>query len=202
MTGYWTVSDNPVAKRFYGLTPLEQACSMFFYLKDGSHARLIHQFKFHGQWQHALRLGTWFGTLLRDGGLYDDVDVVMPVPLHWRRKLSRGYNQSAYLAQGIAQELGKPVDRYALRRSVYNRPQTRIETKHDRWDNVSGIFVVRKPQRLAGKHILLVDDVLTTGATLLSCIESLHRSIPDCRVSLVTLSVSAYELFGRHRGGL
>ncbi|MDD3107605.1 MAG: phosphoribosyltransferase family protein [Alistipes sp.] len=88
-------------------------------------------------------------------------------------------------------------------RAVHNRAQATTSNREDRWRNVSGIFAVRHPERIAGRHLLLVDDVLTTGATLVACAEAIQRAVPSCRISIATLSVSAYELFGgRGKGGL
>ena len=95
------------------------------------------------------------------------------------------------------------MDGRSVVRSAYNRSQTATQARDERWENVRGIFSVRRPERLAGRHVLLVDDVLTTGATLVACGEAILRSVPDCRISIAALAVSAYELFGgRGKGGL
>ena len=117
------------------------------------------------------------------------------MPLHLLRRLKRGYNQSEYLAEGIGRILERPVDPKAVVRHRYNDSQTR-QSKHDRWDNVKGIFRVRHPERLAGKHLLLVDDVFTTGATICACAEAILAAAPDCRISVATLAVSKHEIAG------
>ena len=109
------------------------------------------------------------GYALADGGLYKDIDLIIPVPLHPFRRWHRGYNQAEYLAEGIAQALKCPVSRNNLIRKRYNRSQAHTSQRDQRWDNVQNIFAVRHPDRFADKHLLLVDDVLTTGATLVSC---------------------------------
>lgn len=166
LTGYSAEHDNPVARKFWGLVPVQEACSMIFFTQGNAYRSMIHGFKYRGQWRTALRLGRWFGTELRESGLYGDVDVVVPVPLHYRRLLSRGYNQAEYFGRGIAEALGVPLDARSVVRSGYNRSQARMADRSERWDNVKGIFSVRRPASLAGRHLLLVDDVLTTGATL------------------------------------
>lgn len=107
--------------------------------------------------------------------------------------LRRGYNQAEYLAEGIARALRAEVDRHSVRR-IRNNPAQALHRHAERWDNVEGIFAVRCPERLAGHHLLLVDDVLTTGATLLSCAETILRAAPDCRLSVAVLAVPQREL--------
>ena len=103
--------------------------------------------------------------------------------------LKRKYNQSEYIAEGIAKELGVKVDRRSLYRRRNNPSQTRQHAS-ERWLNVSDLFAVRNPERLENRHILLVDDVLTTGATLSACIYALQRDVPTCRISIATLAVA------------
>ena len=198
LTDYWTEHDNPVYRMFDGLVPCVEASSMFLF-SGGSHFRnMVHGFKYYGQWKTAERLGEWFGRELKASGLYDTVDVVVPVPLHRRKFIRRGYNQSEYIARGIASAMCIGVDRKSVVRSKYNRSQTLSKHKQDRWDNVSGIFAVARPDDLCGRHILLVDDVLTTGATIVSCAEAILAAVPDCRISIATLAVSAAEMDRRH----
>ena len=165
------------------------------FCREGSDwRRLIHDFKYGGRWLLAVRIGRWLGAELAAGGLYGDVDVVVPVPLHWRKRISRGYNQSEYIAEGVAHSLGVPCDFRSVRRRVNNPSQT--QQRHgDRWGNVDGIFAVRHPQRLRGKHVLLVDDVFTTGATVISCAEAIFAACGgDVRVSVATVAASRREL--------
>jgi len=128
-------------------------------------------------------MGAWYGGELAAGGLYAGVDVVVPVPLHLRKRLHRGYNQAEYIARGIAESLGVPVDVHSVRRHRHN-PSQALKEHRQRWENVRGIFSVRRPGRLCGKHILLVDDVLTTGATVTSCAEAILAAVPDVRISI------------------
>lgn len=202
LTGYCREHDNPVARKFWGLLPVEEASSMMFFIRNSPYRELIHRFKYSGQWGISRTLGEWYGEQLRQSGLYDGVDTLIPIPLHHRRMLSRGYNQSEYIARGIAKTLACPVECGNVVRSNYNRSQTKTRDHNDRWDNVEGIFSIRHPEKLSGKHLLLVDDVLTTGATLVSCAETILKTVPDCRISIATLSVSTYELFGKQSGGL
>ncbi|HJC76499.1 MAG TPA: ComF family protein [Candidatus Alistipes excrementavium] len=193
LTRYWEEFDNPMTRRLWGLVPVVHASALFFFVGGGGWRRLIHGFKYRGAWRLARDMGRWYGSYLADCGLYDDVEVVVPVPLHLRKRLKRGYNQSEYLAEGIAAELDVGVDRRSVVRRR-NNPSQALSRKSDRWANVEGVFGVRHPERLAGRHILLVDDVFTTGATIVSCAETILRSVPGCRISIAALAVSEHEL--------
>ena len=195
LTGFWQSRENPVFVKLRDLWPmpqhqLGQASAFFFFVHQSSFRDVIHRFKYRGGWGLAYSMGVWFGAELAKSGLYDDVEVIVPVPLHPRRLLKRGYNQAEYLARGIARSLGKPVVTGAVVRSRYNKSQT-TRDRQGRWDNVRGIFTLRRPSLLANRHILLVDDVLTTGATLISCSEAiLSASPPSTKISTVTLATT------------
>lgn len=189
LTNYWTRSDNPVKSRFDGIVPIVEGSSFLFFNHQSPWQSAIHSFKYGGKWLYAYNLGLWFGAELKDSGLYDDIDLILPVPLHPMKILSRGYNQSTYLAEGIAKQLGKPIDNRSVRR-LRNNPAQARKKSHDRWLNTEELFGVRYPERLRAKHILVVDDVLTTGATISSCIAAIKEAAPDCRISVATLSVS------------
>ena len=121
------------------------------------------------------------------------MEVVVPLPLHPFRRCRRGYNQSEYLAEGIASQLGVGVDRRSVRRRR-NTPSQTLRSRRDRARNVEGAFAVRHPERLAGRHVLLVDDVMTTGNTLLACAAEILRAAPGCRVSIAAFAVSRREM--------
>lgn len=193
LTNLWLERGNAMMQRFWGQLPVEQASAFFWYVNESDWRKMVHNFKYYGAWRTAYNLGRWYGACMKQGGLYDTVDVAVPVPLHLRRTLARGYNQSEMLAAGIARELGIKVERGCLRRVQYNQSQTRYSTV-GRWGNVEGIFTVRHADRLAGRHVLLVDDVFTTGATIVSCAETILRSVPGCRISIAALAVSEHEL--------
>ncbi|MCI7140210.1 phosphoribosyltransferase family protein [Alistipes sp.] len=193
MTGYWREADNPVFRRCWGLIPVERASGFLFFVRGSGWRKLIHSFKYRGAWRTAREMGAWYGRFLAESGLYDDVDLVVPLPLHPFKRCRRGYNQSEYLAEGIARQLGVPVERHA----VYRRRNTASQARkalRERAANVEGAFAVRRPERLAGRHVLLVDDVMTTGSTLIACAAEMLRAVPDCRISLAAFAVSRREL--------
>lgn len=193
LTNYWTQLDNPVARKFWGLLPVYTASSFLFFVHGNGFRSLIHDFKYRGRWRLAVQMGEWYGGELSRSGLYDGVDVVIPVPLHLRKRIKRGYNQSEYIARGIASQLNVPVDSTSIVRRRHNLSQTQ-KPHRERWGNVEDIFGVRNGGKLSGKHILLVDDVLTTGATVASCTEAIVKGTEDCRVSIATLAVSKHDI--------
>ncbi len=193
LTGYENMPDNPVARRFWGLLPLQNATAFVWFIHESGYRRLVHRFKYSGQWMAARDMGRWFGRVLSETDAYAGVDVIVPVPLHTRKFLRRGYNQSDYIAEGMSRSMDVPVERHAVVRRVNNRSQTE-QPKDERWENVKDIFAVRSPEHLAGKHILLVDDVLTTGATIGSCAEAILAAAPGCRISIAALYASKQGL--------
>ncbi len=187
-TRFCEYSDNAMAQHARDLQPyIRQASAMLFY--DSYSRDMIHRLKYRGEWHTAEYLGEIFGDYLSRSELYSSVDVIVPVPLHPLRRIGRGYNQSEYIASGIASKLGCATSFGNLYRTRYTSAQAH-KAKVDRWESVSGLFDVRHPERLANKHILLVDDVYTTGATIYRCIEALHQALPDVQISIVTLAVS------------
>lgn len=193
LTNFWMEADNPVVRKFWGQLPVVQASGFLYFTHNSGWRRLIHNFKYRGAWRTAREMGRWFGRCLAQSGLYDDVDVVVPLPLHPFKRCRRGYNQSEYIAEGIAAELGAAVDRRSVRRTRNTASQAR-KHRTERFSNVADAFAVHCPGRLAGRHILLVDDVMTTGNTLLSCAGEILRAVPDCRISVAVLAVSRREL--------
>lgn len=192
LTGYWREADNPVWRKCRAFVPVVRASALLFFVRGSGWRELIHGFKYRGAWRWARTMGAWYGGLLRDSGLYGDVDAVVPLPLHPLKRCRRGYNQSEYIAEGIAAQLGVGVDRRSVRRCRNTAAQA-LRPRRERARNVEGAFAVRRPERLAGRHILLVDDVMTTGSTLLSCAEAILRAVPSCRVSVAVLAVPRRE---------
>ena len=187
LTGFERQADNPVAQKFWGLIKVENACALMYYIHESSFRSLIHGFKYRGQWKSAFLAGKWLGSLLLESPLYKNIDIIVPIPLHVRKKLKRGYNQTEYIARGMAHIMHLPVDTNSVIRNTYNSSQA-LKPHHERWKNVENIFKVKYPKHLQGKHILLIDDVLTTGATICSCAETIINAVPDCRISIACLA--------------
>lgn len=190
-TNFLSTAENPVKERISTFVPIVHGSSFIFYSGNSIWRTMIHKFKYGGKWQIAYNMGRWYGAELKTSGLYDDIDVVIPIPLHPLKTIKRGYNQSTYLAEGIAKELGVSIDTRSTRR-VRNNPAQARNHRQERWTNAEDLFKVKHPQKLNGKHILVVDDVLTTGATLISFIRALQSAMPECRISVATLAVTQH----------
>lgn len=190
LTHFTHQTDNVVAQHFRSMIPIENASSLYWFVGESNWRYIVHKFKYQGRWAMAQRMGEWLGSELYSGGLYSDVDVVVAIPLHIRRRLWRSYNQAEQLALGVSRKLGVPYDFKAVKRTRYNVSQTGMR-RAERWENVANIFSVPKPERLRGRHVLLIDDVLTTGATICSCARSIFEACEgDVRISIATLTVS------------
>ena len=193
LTNMWNQNPNPMQEALLGLLPVEKASAMFWYVEGSKWRDMIHRIKYNNRWRIAYEMGRWYGSMLKQSGLYDDIDAVVPVPLHPLRQMKRGYNQSAYIAEGMAREMGVEFINSAVVRRRYNRSQT-TRSQSQRWSNVEGIFSVRRKKRLSGKHILLVDDVFTTGATIISLGSTILKSVEDVRLSVAVLAASRHSL--------
>ncbi|MBQ8493560.1 MAG: ComF family protein [Alistipes sp.] len=189
LTNYWRESNNPVKEHFDGIVPIVEGSAFFFFSGTSLWRTLVHRFKYGGQWHIARTMGRWYGSELKESGLYDDVDVIVPIPLHPIKLFKRGYNQSTYLAEGMAEAMGVRVERRAMRR-LRNNPSQARRRGAERWQNVDKLFGVRQAERLKGRHILLVDDVLTSGATLSAAVRTILDAVPDSRISVATLAVT------------
>ena len=119
---------------------------------------------------------------------FEGIDVIIPVPLHPRKRRARGYNQSEWIARGVSQVVGLPVDVSSVIREKHTDTQTRKST-YERWENVDGIFRLRHPENFVGKHVLIIDDVLTTGSTTTACADVFHE-VEGGRISVLTLAVA------------
>lgn len=187
-TDYHLRKDNPVEKLFWGKIPLERATSFFFYRKGSDFRQILHQLKYGGQKGIGAIMGRYMAAELLESGFFEGVDVILPVPLHKKKQQIRGYNQSEWIARGIAAVTGIPIDTESVVRRKNTETQTR-KSSLERWENVEGIFELHHAESLTGKHILIVDDVLTTGATTVECASCL-TGIEGIRISVLTLAMA------------
>lgn len=175
LTGFHLHPDNTLEKVFWGRVKVCHAMAAYYYNQGATMRRLIHQFKYHRRGDIALHLGRQMGHLLLQSAWLNEIDCIVPVPLHKARVRRRGYNQSALLATGLSAIIQRPVLPHALQRISYSDSQTR-KNRVSRWENVSGVFTAKETAGLRGRHVLLVDDVITTGATTEACCHALKEA--------------------------
>lgn len=164
-------ADNPVEKIFWGRTQVQAATSLFFYSQDSIMQALLHELKYRGNQELGIQLGSLLGTVLKNNSRFA-VDVLVPVPLYPSKEKSRGFNQATLICQGIAAVTGLPVCTTLLRRNTERSTQTKKD-RAERWENMRGIFEATPFNEVPYKNILLIDDVITTGATLEACGQAL-----------------------------
>ncbi len=177
---------NPVERVLWGRVPVDAATAFLHFDKHGRVQRMLHRLKYKGDRAIGVELGRLLGRELHASGRFADTEVVLPVPLHPRKERERGYNQSAVLAEGLREALGIVDGGHRLVRVVHTTSQTR-KGRLDRWLNVKEAFALHDPEGLKGRRVLLVDDVVTTGATLEGCIRAL-RTAPDVQVRIATVA--------------
>ncbi len=185
-TNYHKDADNPVAKLFWGKVRVQGASAYYHFGKGEKVQKLIHQLKYKDRKDIGEFVGEIFGYDLMQYSPFNSVDLVVPVPLHPSRLRQRGYNQSDSFAEGLATAMGATFEPHALKRLKATSTQTQ-KHRFERYENVNKVFDVADLRKVKGKHILLVDDVITTGSTLIACAETL-LSVPDTRVSIVAMA--------------
>ncbi len=192
-THYEDINFNPFDQLMAGKVPVERCASYFFYHKNDPYASILHDLKY----RNMPTLGRWLAERatrqMLGSHFFDGIDAIVPVPLHYTKLASRGYNQSQYLAQGISNATGIPVIK-ALK-AVREHPTQTHKDAIERQMNTQGMYAanLRHCNALDGKHLLIVDDVVTTGSTLLACATALHQAIPAIKISLFTLATAQLE---------
>ncbi len=174
-TGYHLHPDNPIARLFWGRIPIHTAASYYFFKKSGKVQQLLHELKYGNQPEIGEEIGLSYGAELLKSPLFSDADLIIPVPLHAERLASRGYNQSETFANGLARGMRNQAVNDLLIRNLHTESQTK-KSRFARWENVQEAYAVIRPERLINKHVLLVDDVITTGATIEACASRLFMA--------------------------
>ncbi|MBC7124867.1 MAG: ComF family protein [Bacteroidales bacterium] len=185
-TRFWNWDDNPVSQIFWGRVNVEHACSFFYFRKGSRYRKLLHMLKYQGREDIGVFLGRQFGLELKSSELYKPITSIIPVPLHPKRFKERGYNQAEAIARGLSEAMDVPVVTDVLLRNIYTQTQTK-KTRMERMQNIAGAFTICNPEKIEGGHVLLVDDVITTGATLETCTQTLIDSV-NVKVSVGTLA--------------
>lgn len=187
-THYENHRQNKTEVNFYGRVKIESAMSLLYFSKNMIVQNMMHEFKYQGQQELGLFLGRLLGRALIASPAFTTIDEIVPLPLSARKQKMRGYNQAELLCDGIGEIMGKPVSTQNVIRFRDTDTQTK-KHRRERWENVEGIFAVREPELLRGKHLLLVDDVITTGATLEACAQVILR-VEDTKLSIATLATA------------
>jgi ComF family protein len=189
LTNYHKDENNEVAKLFWGRIPISHATSMFFFQKGTKYQKMMHEFKYRGKKKIGYLMGKYFASQLAETEWCRDIDAIVPVPLHPKKERKRGFNQSTQIALGIAEIMDKPVEEKILIRHTYSSTQTKM-SKEERWENVQSIFSCPQKSTLPYSHILIVDDIVTTGATIEACANELIKAGVE-KISVATLAYSS-----------
>lgn len=189
VTNFHTFKDNEVEKLFWGRVNFEFASAFLYFHRGNKVQQLMHQFKYKGKKEVGQVLGSMYGQTLANMDCWNTDCILIPVPLHPKKLHKRGYNQSEWIAKGLSDSLQIEYRNDILIRTVESSTQTK-KNRFERWENVSSIFSVLHASDITNKHIILVDDVVTTGATIEACAATLLAAAP-CKISLLALAVAS-----------
>lgn len=187
-TNFHLHRDNPIEKIFWGRIPVSYATAQYYFTKESMMQHLMHQLKYKGNKEVGIYMGKLMGWAIAGSNLFSSLDALIPLPLHKSKEHKRGYNQAAVLCEGIASVLNKPV----LKNVIVRPEQTETQTKKgriQRWQNMEGKFAITDTAAIDNKHVLLVDDVITTGATLEACGRAILKA-KNVQLSVATLCFS------------
>ena len=177
--------DNPMAQLFWKLSPVQKAAALFYYQPHSETAQLVYRLKYNNRPDIGEDMGRVIANELQQSDFFSNIDVLLPVPLSSKRLRQRGYNQSEMLAIGVSDITHLPIVTKALRRKEFHQSQTKLN-RWQRQENVADTFQLVDDSHLKGRHVLLIDDVCTTGATLIACANAL-KDVEGIRISSLTL---------------
>ena len=180
------LAHNPIEEMFMCRLPVMAAGALLTFRAETISQHIVHLIKYGGDIRLAHLMGATIGYQLAQSHRFDDCDVLLPIPLHRIKQRQRGYNQSAELCKGIATSFNRPIDTTSVKRTRNTSSQTH-RSRIERVENMMDVFAVRNPDALRGRHVLVVDDVITTGATTESCCKAILQ-VPGTKVSIVTLA--------------
>ena len=179
--------NNAIEKSFWGRLPIVSAYAFVYFKKGGAAQHILHEIKYKGNTELAIFMGRLYGSILREAGI--TLDALAAIPLHSSKLRKRGYNQSQLIAQGLSEGLGIPDISNGLKRTHATQTQTR-KSRFDRWQNVEAVFELKETTLFENKHVLLIDDVITTGATIEACGQTI-LSAPGCRLSIASIAYAS-----------
>ncbi len=187
-TGFSLHANNPVEKIFWGRMPVTAGTSEFYFAKGSIIQNLVHELKYKGNRKTGIYLGNLMGNSLLNSNRFLNIDMLVPLPLFARKEFKRGYNQAMVLCEGITEVINIPIVTKNVVRIIHTETQTK-KGRIERWENVEKSFTVKDPSALNGKHILLVDDVITTGATMEACGTEILK-VEGTKLSIATLALA------------
>lgn len=187
-TNFHLQVDNPVEKKFWGKVPIFRGSSFYFFQKGSPFQKLLHELKYKDNHDIGVIMGQHAALDLLQSDDFKSIEIIIPLPLHPKKLILRGYNQSELIAKGLASIMEVSIDTTTLIRTKENTTQTK-KTVFERFENTLGIFDVTDTKVLEAKHVLLVDDVLTTGSTLEAAVAALIQ-IPNIKISVFTLAIA------------
>jgi ComF family protein len=185
-TNFESFSNNPIEKIFWGRVNVISAASLLYFTKNSSLQNIMHQFKYKGKKEIGFYFGKMMGKALMESSRFESIDAIIPLPLFISKEKRRGYNQATILCEGISDSMNVEVLKDAVIRSVETETQTK-KSRIDRWLNIDGKFELKNQNTLVNKHVLLVDDIITTGATLEAC-AAVMNNINGIQISIATLA--------------
>ncbi|MDR1544191.1 MAG: ComF family protein [Prevotellaceae bacterium] len=187
-TGLHNEKDNFLEQRFWGKAEIERATAFYFFNKKSNFQKILHKLKYKDGKEIGRVLGKYAAAEISDNEHFKHFDYLVPVPLHPKKLRKRGYNQALCIAQGLAEVLKTEIDAENLVRVIENPTQTK-KSAYERWENTNGIFAVKSSQLFENKRVLLIDDVLTTGSTLIACAQAIHK-VCNAKISVFTLAAA------------
>ena len=188
-SNYHLSPANEINLLFAGRVPLIHALCIFNFEKSGRVQKLIHALKYQNQMGLGIWLGNYYANLLKVNSILEDVDLLIPIPLHKKKLKQRGYNQSECFAKGLSEVFERPMLNNCILRLSETSTQTK-KKKFERWQNVEGVFKINNPSILENKHVLLVDDVITTGATIDAAWQTI-KDIEGIKISVISIAFAA-----------
>jgi ComF family protein len=186
LTNFTNYTNNTLTKIFYGRVEIKKANSLLCFRKDGITKKIIHELKYKGNEEIGIFVGNWLGEILKENNEFSDIDAIVPVPLHPKKQKQRGYNQVTKFGERISFHLSKPFLENLLLRTSTSKTQT-FKARFERFKNIDTKFQLKDTSTLKNKHVLLIDDVITTGATLESCAKELQKT-GGIKVSILTMA--------------
>ena len=178
--------ENQMAKLYWGRIPIEKAAAFMFYHAGDDACNIIYDMKYHDHPDFCFAMGKLMAKEFGAVGFFDDVDIIMPIPLAASRQRYRGYNQSHEMAKGLSDVTGLPITTKAVKRTKFEGSQTKLG-RLERLENMDGIWKLSNAEEVSGKHVLIVDDVVTTGATSISCAKELLKA-GNVKISMLSLA--------------